>query len=153
MASLLFIKQTLFPLSHGCAWAADISLGGLSWHHSHHSYGGCSCLFGCLNTNWSKSTTNLPFDISFPRGLFWGFLWYMYTPEHAGIDMIHICLMFIPFISITAKLGVINSQFCRSLRHCSSKFFFITHMFVSLFLKNNDYPLNILLKMSRYLLN
>jgi len=42
-------------------------------------------------------------------------------PECAGIDMIHIPQVD-PNISITAQLGVINSQFYRFLRLSSSKF-------------------------------
>jgi hypothetical protein len=48
-------------------------------------------------------------------------------PEYAGIDMI--CMSHVHSnISITAKLGVINSQFYRFLRLCSSKDFFISQM-------------------------
>jgi hypothetical protein len=46
-------------------------------------------------------------------------------PEYAGIEMIHM-----PHahsnISITAQLGVINSQFYRFLRLCSGKEFFLS---------------------------
>jgi hypothetical protein len=57
-------------------------------------------------------------------------------------------------ISITAKLGVINSQFYRFLRLRSCKEFFVSQM-VSLIvlLKNNGYPRKILLKRTRGLLN
>jgi hypothetical protein len=56
-------------------------------------------------------------------------------------------------ISMTAKLGVINSQFYRFSRLCSCKKFFVFQM-VSLivFLKVIGYPLKILLKRTRGLL-
>jgi hypothetical protein len=56
-------------------------------------------------------------------------------------------------ISMTAKLGVIISQFYRFLRLCSSKKFFVFQM-VSLivFLKAKGYPLKVLLKRTRGLL-
>jgi hypothetical protein len=56
-------------------------------------------------------------------------------------------------ISMTAKLGVINSQFYRFLRLCSCKKYFVFQM-VSLivFLKAKGYPLKIILKRTRGLL-
>jgi hypothetical protein len=56
-------------------------------------------------------------------------------------------------ISMTVKLGVINSQFYRFLRLCSCKKFFVFQM-VSLivFLKVKGYPLKICLKRTRGLL-
>jgi hypothetical protein len=53
-------------------------------------------------------------------------------------------------ISMTAKLGVINSQFYRFLRFCSFKKFFVFQM-VSLivFLKAKGYPSKVLLKRTR----
>jgi len=56
-------------------------------------------------------------------------------------------------ISMTAKLGVINSQFYRFLRLCSCKKYFVFQM-VSLivFLKAKGYALKILLKRTRGLL-
>jgi len=53
-------------------------------------------------------------------------------------------------ISMTAKLGVINSQFYRFLRLCRCKKFFVFQM-VSLivFLKARGYPLKVLLKRTR----
>jgi hypothetical protein len=73
-------------------------------------------------------------------------------PEYAGIEMIRM-----PHvdsnISMTAKLGVINSQFYRFLRLCSCKKFFVFQM-VSLivFLKAKGYPLKVLQKRTRGLL-
>jgi hypothetical protein len=57
-------------------------------------------------------------------------------------------------ISITAKLGVINSQFYRFLRLRRCKKFFVSQM-VSLIvlLKNEGYPVKILWKRTRGLLN
>jgi hypothetical protein len=48
-------------------------------------------------------------------------------PEFAGIDMIHMPHVHCN-ISIIVKLGVINSQFYRFLRLCSSKDFFVSLM-------------------------
>jgi hypothetical protein len=61
------------------------------------------------------------------------------------------CLMFIP---ISQLLGFINSQFYRFLRLCSCKKFFVFQM-VSLIvlLKIKGYPLKIILKRTRGLLN
>jgi hypothetical protein len=57
-------------------------------------------------------------------------------------------------ISITAKLGVINNQFYRFLRLCSWKEFFVSQMVnLIVLLKNKGYPLRILLKRTRGLLN
>jgi len=57
-------------------------------------------------------------------------------------------------ISITAKLVVINNQFYRFLRLCSCKEFFVSQMFnLIVLLKNKGYPLRILLKRIRGLLN
>jgi hypothetical protein len=70
-------------------------------------------------------------------------------PEYAGIEMIGMPHVH-SNISMTAKLGVINSQFYRFLRLCSCKKFFVFHM-VSLivFLKAKGYPLKVLLKRTR----
>jgi hypothetical protein len=70
-------------------------------------------------------------------------------PEYAGIEMIRM-----PHahsnISMTVKLGVIDSQFYRFLRLCSCKKCFVFQM-VSLivFLKAKDYPLKVLLMRTR----
>jgi hypothetical protein len=74
-------------------------------------------------------------------------------PEYAGIELI--CMPYVHSnILITAKLGVINSQFYRCLRLCSCNKFFVSQM-VSLIvlLKNEGYPVKILLKRTRELLN
>jgi hypothetical protein len=70
-------------------------------------------------------------------------------PEYAGIEMIR--MPHVHFnISMTAKLGVINSQFYRFLRLFSCKKFFVFQM-VSLiiFLKAKGYPFKVLLKRTR----
>ncbi len=70
-------------------------------------------------------------------------------PEYAGIERIRMPNVH-SNISMTAKLGVINSQFYRFLRLCSCKNFFVFQM-VSLiaFLKAKGYPLKVLLKRTR----
>ncbi len=62
-------------------------------------------------------------------------------PEYAGIEMIRM-----PYvhsnISMTAKLGVISSQFYRFLRLCRCKKFFVFQMVALIvFLKVKGYPL------------
>jgi hypothetical protein len=73
-------------------------------------------------------------------------------PEYACIEMIRMPNVH-SNISMTAKLGVINSQFYRFLRLCSRKKYFVFQM-VSLivFLKAKAYPLKLLLKRTRGLL-
>jgi hypothetical protein len=70
-------------------------------------------------------------------------------PEYAGIEMIRMPHVH-SNISMTAKLGVIDSQFYRFLRLSSCKKFFVFQM-VSLivFLKATGYPLKVLLKRTR----
>ncbi len=73
--------------------------------------------------------------------------------KYASINMIH--MPHVPYnISIIAKLGVVSSQFYKFLRLCGSKDFFVSQT-VSLIvpLKNQGYPLNILCKRTRGLLN
>ncbi len=74
-------------------------------------------------------------------------------PEYPSIEIIYRS-QFHCNISITAHLGVVNSQFYRFLRHCSYEEFFVSQM-VSLIvlMKNKDYPLKILLKRIRGLLD
>ncbi len=53
-------------------------------------------------------------------------------------------------MSMTAKLGVINSQFYRFLRLCSCKKFFVFQMVsIIVFLNVKGYPLKVLLKRTR----
>jgi len=70
-------------------------------------------------------------------------------PKYAGIEMIRMPHVH-SNISMTAKLGAINSQFYRFLRLCSCKKFFVYQM-VSLivFLKAKGYPLKVLLKRTK----
>jgi hypothetical protein len=70
-------------------------------------------------------------------------------PEYAGIDMIRMPHVH-SNISMTAKLGVINSQFYRFLRLCSCKEFFVFQMVnLIVFLKAKGYPVKVLLKRTR----
>ncbi len=64
-------------------------------------------------------------------------------PEYAGIEMIRMPHVH-SNISMSAKLGVINSQFYRLLRLCSCKKFFVFQM-VSLivFLKAKGHALKV----------
>jgi hypothetical protein len=55
-------------------------------------------------------------------------------------------------ISMTAKLGVINSQIYRFLRLCGCKFFVSQMVSFIVFLKAKGYPLKVLLKRTRVLL-
>ncbi len=70
-------------------------------------------------------------------------------PEYEGIELI--CMPYVHSnILITAKLGVISSQFYRCLRHCSCNKFFVSQMVsLSVLLKSKSYPLMMLLKRSR----
>ncbi len=70
-------------------------------------------------------------------------------PEYAGIEMIRMPHVH-SNVSMTAKLGVINSQFYRFLRLCSCQKFFVFQM-VSLIvlLKAKGYPFKVLLKRTR----
>ncbi len=91
------------------------------------------------NQNLRQSPQGLSFDIFDKRS----------QPEYAGIEMIRMPHVH-SNISMTAKLGVINSQFYRFLRLCSCKKFFVFQM-VSLivFRKAKGYPLQVLLKRTR----
>jgi hypothetical protein len=61
-------------------------------------------------------------------------------PEYAGIEMIRVPHVH-SNISMTAKLGVINSQFYRFMRLCSCKKFFVFQMAsLIVFLKAKGYP-------------
>jgi hypothetical protein len=73
-------------------------------------------------------------------------------PEYAGIEMIRMSHV-LSNISMTAKLGVINSQCYRFLRLCSCKKFLVFQMVsLTVFLKEKGYNLKILLKRTRGLL-
>ncbi len=84
-----------------------------------------------------------------PQGLSCDILDKRSQPEYAGIEMIRMPHVH-SNISMTARLGIINIQFYRSLKLCSCKKFFVFQM-VSLivFLKAKGYPLEVLLKRTR----
>jgi hypothetical protein len=60
-----------------------------------------------------------------------------FQPEYAGIEMICMCHVH-SNTSITAKLGVINSQFYRFIRLCSCKEFFVSQMMSPRVLLKNE---------------
>jgi hypothetical protein len=72
-------------------------------------------------------------------------------PEYAGIEMIRMPRVH-SNISMTAKLGFINSQFYRFLRLCSCKKFFVFQMVSLIVFLKATYPLKVLLKRTRGLL-
>jgi len=70
-------------------------------------------------------------------------------PEYAGIEMIRMPHVH-SNISMSAKLGVINSQFYRLLRLCNCKKFFVFKVVnLIVFPKVKSYPSKILLKRTR----
>ncbi len=71
-------------------------------------------------------------------------------PEYAGIEIIRMPHVH-SNISMSAKLGVINSQFYGFLRLCSCKFFVFQMVSLIVFLKAKGYPLKVLLKRTRAL--
>jgi len=103
----------------------------------------------CTSKGFSCNFLNLAVKQS-PQGISCDIFDKCSQPEIEMIHMPHVHSN----IPITAKLGVINSQFCRFLRLCSCKEFFVSQM-VSLIvlLKNKGYPLKILLNRTRGLLN
>jgi len=98
---------------------------------------GCSSNF--LDLAVRQSPQGLSFDIFDKRS----------QPEYAGIEMIRMPHVH-SNISMTVKLGVINSEFYRLLRLCSCKKFFVFQM-VSLiiFLQAKGYLLKVFLKRTR----
>jgi hypothetical protein len=111
-----------------------------------HSFGSgiypkTSCELNCTSKGFSCNFLDLAVRQS-PKGLSCDIFDKRSQPE---------CLMFIP---ISQLLGFINSQFYRFLRLCSCKKFFVFQM-VSLIvlLKIKGYPLKIILKRTRGLLN
>ncbi len=107
-----------------------------------------SCELNCTSKGFSCNFLDLTVRKS-PQGLSCDIFDKRSQPEYAGIEVIRM-----PHvrsnISMTAKLGVINSQFYRFFRLCSCKKFFVFQM-VSLivFLKAKGYPLKVLLKRTR----
>jgi hypothetical protein len=111
-----------------------------------------SCELNCTSKGFSCNFLDLAVRQS-PQGFSCDIFDKRSQPEYAGIEMIRLPHVH-SNISITAKLGVINIQFYRFLRLCSCKKFFVFQM-VSLIvlLKVKGYPLKILLKRTRGLLN
>jgi hypothetical protein len=107
-----------------------------------------SCELNCTSKGFSCNFLDLTVSQS-PQGLSCDIFDKRSQPEYAGIEMIRMPHVH-SNISMTAKLGVINSQFYRFLRLCSCKKFFVFQM-VSLivFLKGKGYPLKVLLKRTR----
>jgi hypothetical protein len=110
-----------------------------------------SCELNCTSKGFSCNFLDLAVGQSL-QGLFCDIFDKRSQPEYAGIEMVRIHHVH-SNISMTAKLGVINSQFYRFLRLCSRKKYFVFQM-VSLivFLKAKAYPLKLLLKRTRGLL-
>ncbi len=110
-----------------------------------------SCELNCISKGFSCNFLDLAVRQS-PQGLSCDIFLKHSQPEYAGIEMIRMSHVH-SNISMTAKLGVINSQFYRYLKLCSYNKFFVFQM-VSLivFLKANGYPLKVLLKRTRGLL-
>jgi hypothetical protein len=107
-----------------------------------------SCELNCTSKGLSCNFLDLTVRQS-PQGLSCDIFDKRSQPEYAGIEMIRVPHVH-SNISMTAKLGVINSQFYRFLRLRSCKKFSAFQM-VSLivFLKANGYPLKVLLKTTR----
>jgi hypothetical protein len=110
-----------------------------------------SCELNCTSKGFSCNFLDLVVWQS-PQGLSCDIFDKCSQPEYAGIEMIRMPQIH-SSISMTVKLGVINSQFYRFLRLCSCKKYFVFQK-VSLivFLKPKGYPLKILLKRIRGLL-
>jgi len=102
-----------------------------------------SCKLNCTSNGFSCNFLDLTVSQS-PQGLSCDIFDKHSQPEYAGIEMIRMPRVH-SNISMTVKLGVINSQFYRFLRLCSCKKFFVFQM-VSLivFLKAKGYPFKVL---------
>jgi hypothetical protein len=102
-----------------------------------------SCELNCTSKGFSCNFLDLIVSQS-PQGLSCDIFDKRFQPEYAGIEMIRMPHVH-SNISMTAKLRVINSQFCRFLRLCSCKKFSVFQM-VSLivFLKAKGCPLKVL---------
>jgi hypothetical protein len=84
------------------------------------------CELNCMSKGFSCDFLDLAVRQS-PQGLSWDIFDKRIQPEYAGIGMIRMPQVY-SNISITEKLGVINSQFYRFLRLCSCKKFFVFQM-------------------------
>ncbi len=85
-----------------------------------------SCEVNCTSRGFSCNFLALAVNQS-PQGISCDAFDKHFQPEYASIEMIRMPHVH-SNISITAKLGVINSQFYRFLRLCSCKEFFVSHM-------------------------
>jgi len=110
-----------------------------------------SCELNCMSEGFSCNFLDLAVRQS-PQGFSCDIFDKHSQPEYAGIEMIRMSHVH-SNISMTVKLGVINSQFYRFLRLCSCKKVLVFQM-VSLivFRKEKGYNLKILLKRTRGLL-
>jgi hypothetical protein len=115
-------------------------------------YSKTSCELNCTSKGFSCNFLDLVVNQSH-QGISCLIFDKHFQPKYAGFEMIHMPHVH-SNISITAKLGIINSQFYKFLRRCSCNEFFVFQM-VSLIvlMKNNGYPLKILLKRTRRWLN
>jgi hypothetical protein len=110
-----------------------------------------SCELNCTSEGFSCNFLDLVVRQS-PQGLPCDICDKCSQPEYAGIEMIRMPQIH-SSISMTVKLGVINSQFYRFLRLCSCKKYFVFQKAsLIVFLKAKGYPLKILLKRIRGLL-
>jgi len=110
-----------------------------------------SCELNCMSKGFSCNFLDLVVRQT-PQGLSSDIFDKDFQPDYAGIEMIRMPHVH-SNISMTAKLGIINSQCYRFLRLCSCKKFFVFQM-VSLivFLEVKGYPSKIPLKRIRGLL-
>ncbi len=111
-----------------------------------------SCELNCMSKVFSCNFLDLAVRQS-PQGFSCDIFDKRSQPEYSGIEMIRMPHVH-SNISITAKLGLSIANFTGSCRLCSCKKFFVFQM-VSLIvlLKIKGYPLKILLKRTRGLLN
>jgi hypothetical protein len=84
------------------------------------------CELNCTSKGFSCNFLDLTVSES-PQGLSCDIFDKRFQPEYAGIEMIRMPHVH-SNISMTVKLGVINSQFYRFLRLCSCKKFFLFQM-------------------------
>ncbi len=107
-----------------------------------------SCELNCTSKGFSCNFLDLTARQS-PQGLTCDIFDKHSQPEYTGIEMIRMPHVH-SNISMTAKLGAINSQFYRFLRLCSCKKFFVFQMVSFIvFLKAKGYPLKVVLKRTR----
>jgi hypothetical protein len=111
-----------------------------------------SCELNCMSKGFSCNFLDLAVRQS-PQGLSCDIFDKCSQPEYAGIEMIRMPHVH-SSMSITVKLGVINSQFYSLSRLCFCMRFFVFEMLsLIVLLKIKCYPLKFLLKRTRALLN